>query len=127
MDRMTQSGASPSRAGRHPRARAALSGACATLLLLGSCDSATQPEPEVVCDTPGLVKADGREIPIAPNGFATVGNKIYNGTTCETFRFVGVSRPSLSFSPLGGRLANATETAADLALIKSWKANTVRL
>ena len=104
-----------------------LFGAVAAIALLAGCKDATQPEQELDCSTPGVVSADGREIPVAPNGFATVGNKIYSAATCEPFRFVGVSRPSLSFTPEGGRLAIDTAAAADFARIRSWKANTVRI
>src|SRR5215213_11783062 len=113
LDRMIRRGASPSRTAGRRRTRGQLPGVCAALALLAACQDATQPEMYVNCDTPGMVSAEGKQIPVAPNGFAAVGNKIYSAASCEPFRFLGVSRPSLSFSPEGGRLAMDTAAAAD--------------
>ena len=63
-------------------------------------------------------------VPMAPGGFATIGNKIYN-SNCATHLFHGVARPALQWSPGGDdRFVNV---AQDFALIKSWKANVVRI
>jgi endoglucanase len=74
-----------------------------------------------------VVTVGGREVPVAPGGYATVGNQIVSVDTCEPHRFVGISRPSLSFTPEGGRLASDTAAAADFAHIRRWGANTVRI
>jgi endoglucanase len=83
--------------------------------------------PELSCAGGIAVVADGEEIPVAPNGFAAVGNRIVSVATCEPFRFVGVSRPSFSFTPDGNRLGVDTTAAADFARIRGWGANTVRI
>jgi endoglucanase len=102
---------------------------CAALLLLGGCKDAVAPKPgtDYSCETPGFVTSNGEKIPVAPNGFATVGNQIIDAATCTPFRFVGVSRPSLAFTPGGDRLGSDTAAAADFARIRAWKANTVRI
>ena len=98
------------------------------ILALGACKDGVGPRPaKANCDTPGTVQANGQKIPVAPNGFAVVGNKILSSANCEPFRFVGVSRPSLSFTSDGGRLAVESETAEDFARIRGWRANTVRI
>lgn len=100
----------------------------AGLVLAGCKDSPITPptDPELRCEG-GSVIAGDRTIAVAPNGFATVGNKIVSVSTCKPFRFVGVSRPALSFSPDGGRLGIDSTTVNDFAAIRSWKANTVRI
>ncbi|HEY0093010.1 MAG TPA: cellulase family glycosylhydrolase, partial [Archangium sp.] len=79
------------------------------------------------CTTPGFVHNDTVDIPVAPNGFATVGNRIIRASDCKTHRFVGVSRPSLSFTATGQRLGDSAVTAQDFATMRTWKVNTVRI
>jgi hypothetical protein len=100
-------------------------------IILAACDGKGKtpilPEPTLNCETAGIVRADGRDIPVASNGFATVGNRIIRASDCKPFRFAGVSRPTLSFSPGGGRLQDPALAAHDFAAIRSWNANTVRI
>ncbi|HEX2095168.1 MAG TPA: cellulase family glycosylhydrolase [Longimicrobiaceae bacterium] len=95
---------------------------------LAACeDIPIDPQPiEYRCEA-GSVVADGTPIATAPGGYAVVGNQIISIATCKPFRFVGVSRPALSFSPDGGRMGIDTAAAADFARIRGWKANTVRI
>jgi hypothetical protein len=83
--------------------------------------------PDVQCDPGGTVKVDGQDVPVAPNGFFTAGNKIYSLADCSPFRFVGVARPALSYSSSGDRLGIDSAAAADFARIRGWRANTVRI
>jgi hypothetical protein len=75
----------------------------------------------------GAVEANGKTIPVAPNGFAAVGNKIISVASCQPARFVGVSRPALSFSADGGRMGVDTSMMSDFARMREWRANTVRI
>ncbi|HUP89511.1 MAG TPA: cellulase family glycosylhydrolase, partial [Longimicrobiales bacterium] len=63
--------------------------------------------------------------PRAPNGFAVVGNKILD-SQCKPIVFHGIARPSLQWNAGGDDRFN-TNAADDFALIKSWKANVVRV
>ncbi|HEX8451955.1 MAG TPA: hypothetical protein VF647_07660, partial [Longimicrobium sp.] len=74
--------------------------------------------PDVQCDPGGTVKVDGQDVPVAPNGFFTAGNKIYSLADCSPFRFVGVARPALSYSSSGDRLGIDSAAAADFARIR---------
>lgn len=80
---------------------------------------------QVSCDAAG-VRVDGSSIPVAPNGFASVGNQIFSVATCKPHRFVGVSRPPLGYAAADPRMSGAT-MAGDFARIRSWRANTVRI
>ncbi|CAA9358782.1 MAG: GH5_40 / GH5, partial [uncultured Gemmatimonadetes bacterium] len=104
-------------------AAAALSG-CE---LLGDSTGARRPSAQAECDGTGKVMLNGEQLPAAPNGFVAVGNKLLSAVDCEPTRFVGVSRPALSFSPGGGRLGVDSMTANDFAAIRKWGANTVRI
>jgi len=98
-------------------------------VLLAGCRDITRPkekEPEISCAA-GKVTVRGEEVPVAPGGYVTVGNKIISSTTCKPHRFVGISRPALEWTSWEYRLADDTAAAADFARIKSWKANVVRL
>lgn len=86
-----------------------------------------EPEPTAIRCEGGQVVAGDRTIPVAPNGYATVGNKIISVASCNPARFVGVSRPALSFSPDGGRMGVDTAMVADFQRMRAWKANTVRI
>ncbi|MBW3656676.1 MAG: hypothetical protein KY444_11290, partial [Gemmatimonadetes bacterium] len=104
-------------------AAAALSG-CE---LLGDATGPKRTAQGAQCDGTGRVTLNGQELPAASNGFVAVGNKLLSANDCKATRFVGVSRPALSFSPDGGRLSTDTEAAHDFATIRSWGANTVRI
>lgn len=120
--------APPSRALVSMSARPWARALCITALLASSaCKDAVAPEELPSCVTPGKVSYRGEEIPVAPSGYATVGNDIVNGATCKPMRFVGVGYPALSFVANGGRLGSEATAAADFAVIKSWGANTVRI
>ena len=99
------------------------------VLLLAGCgdDNPAQSPPQADCSTPGTVLVDGKAVPSAPSGYVTVGNQILRASDCQPMRFVGVSRPSLSLTADGGRLNSDTATATDFRLIRSWRANTVKL
>lgn len=106
--------------------------AAAMCLLATGCevlgDGGTGPEPAAVqCDGTGRVTVDGEVVPAAPSGFVAVGTSLLNASTCDEMRFVGVSRPPLSYSPDGGRLGMDTAAARDFANMRAWGANTVRL
>jgi hypothetical protein len=118
------------------RARALPGRACTAAVLAGivlaACDSKAktpiEPDPAALsCERAGIVRAGDREIPVAPGGFAAVGNRIIRASDCAPYRFAGVSRPTLSFSSTGGRLNNPALAAHDFANIRAWKANTVRI
>ncbi len=79
------------------------------------------------CDGTGRVTLDGEELPAAPNGFVSVGSQLLRASDCKSVRFVGMSRPALSFSPEGGRLSIDSAAAHDFAAMRAWGANTVRL
>ena len=83
--------------------------------------------PEPRCDGSGRVVLEDRELPAAPNGFVAVGNRLLDARTCAVVRFVGVARPSLSFSAGGARLGVDSAAATDFANIRAWGANTVRI
>jgi hypothetical protein len=104
-------------------AAAALSG-CE---LLGDSTGARRPTAQAECDGTGKVMLNGEQLPTAPNGFVAVGNQLLSAVDCRPTRFVGVSRPSLSFSPGGGRLGIDSMAANDFAAIRRWGANTVRI
>jgi hypothetical protein len=104
-------------------AMAALSG-CE---LLGDSTGAKPRTAQAECDGTGKVTLNGDPLPAAPNGFVGVGNKLLSVTDCRPTRFVGVSRPSLSFSTGGGRLGVDSMAANDFAAIRAWGANTVRI
>lgn len=104
-------------------AAAALSG-CE---LLGDSTGPKRTAQGAQCDGTGRVTLNGQELPAAPNGFVAAGTKLLSATDCKPMRFVGVSRPALSFSPEGGRLSMDTAAAHDFAIIRSWGANTVRI
>lgn len=72
------------------------------------------------------VEFAARAVPIAPNGFATIGNRIV-ASTCADHRFVGMARPGLQWWPSDARLADADLAAADFATMRSWGANVVRI
>lgn len=99
-------------------------------ILLTACENvslpAPPPAPEVAC-TETAVTANGNTIPVAPGGYAAVGNRVVSAASCQTFRFVGVARPVLSYTPQGDRLGDSTLAAEDFAAIRSWRANTVRI
>jgi hypothetical protein len=100
------------------------------MLALAACDVTDEPllPTDIKCDpVASTVSFGGRTINTAPNGYAAVRNQIVDVATCQPFRFVGVARPSLSFSPTGGRLGNDSAAAADFARIRGWNANTVRI
>ncbi len=90
-------------------------------------DTPSPVEPAAMTCEGGAVVVDGKSIPVAPNGYAAVGNKIISVASCQPARFVGVSRPALSFSPDGGRMGVDTAMAADFARMRAWRANTVRI
>jgi hypothetical protein len=75
--------------------------------------------------TTGPVKATGCPTtptqPIAPGGYYVNGNTVCTAAG-KSHLFHGVDRPSLEWSPFGQNLS-----AADFALMGSWKANTVRI
>lgn len=81
---------------------------------------------DVKCSGNSVTVGD-QTIATAPDGYAVVGNQIVSVATCKPFRFVGVSRPALSFSSDGGRMGIDTMAANDFAQIRAWKANTVRI
>lgn len=115
---------------RPPLFRAAGLAPALLALALAACDDPVAPDRvpvEVSCDGAGSVTVDGEVVPVAPGGFATAGNRIVHAESCEPFRFVGVSRPSFSFTPDGSRLGVDTAAAADFARIREWGANTVRI
>ena len=122
----------PAEAGMRPT-RAASRLARASLVLsavfAGACtdDKPNPIEPVAMRCEAGAVVVDDKPIPVAPNGFAAVGNKMISVASCQPARFVGVSRPALSFSPDGGRMGIDTAMAADFARIRAWRANTVRI
>ena len=63
--------------------------------------------------------------PVAPNGYAVIGNQIWSSRTCAVHRFIGAARPSLQWNAGGDdRFVNV---AQDFAVMKSWSANTVRI
>ena len=63
--------------------------------------------------------------PVAPGGYAVVGNQIISSRTCAPHRFIGAARPSLQWSAGGDdRFVNV---AQDFAAMKLWGANTVRI
>ena len=63
--------------------------------------------------------------PVAPNGYAVIGNQIWSSRTCAVHRFIGAARPSLQWTPGGDdRFVNV---AQDFATMKTWGANTVRI
>lgn len=70
------------------------------------------------------VSFSAESVPMAPGGFSTIGNQIFS-SNCQAHLFHGMARPSLQWSPGGDdRFVNV---AQDFALIKSWKANVVRI
>lgn len=110
-----------------PSARLAVAANAMLLTLLAACGDVTDSPPAALnCDTPGVVKSGDTEIPVAPGGYAAVGNKIINSATCQPHRFVGVSRPPLGYRPSDERMGGAL-AAADFATIRGWKANVVRI
>jgi endoglucanase len=124
-------GSRPSRAARS-RLRWSIGGLLAAVGLLSACGAdgpvdPVDPVEEISCDPTGSATVDGEVIPAAPHGYVTAGNQIFSLDTCEPHRFLGVSRPTLSFSPDGGRLAVDSAAAADFRRIGEWKANTVRI
>ena len=58
---------------------------------------------------------------VAPHGYATVGNAIYDSTGAPRI-FHGVNRPSLEWRPDG-----VAFSAGDFALMRDWKADLVRI
>lgn len=71
------------------------------------------------------VSFSARSAPAGPNGYSVIGNKIYDPATCQPTLFHGIARPSLE-SWYGGD-DRFTKVGEDLALMKSWGANMVRL
>ena len=65
-------------------------------------------------------------VPVAPQGYATVGNRIV-GPDCEEHRFVGVARPGLQWWPDEARLKDPTVAAAEFRAMVDWGANVVRI
>jgi endoglucanase len=63
-------------------------------------------------------------VPTAPDGFATIGNTIYNAQ-CQPHRFHGIARPALEWSATGDE--RFAKIAEDFALIRSWRADVVRI
>ena len=70
------------------------------------------------------VRFEAQSLPIAPGGFVTIGNRIYN-SDCEVHHFHGVARPSLQWTPGGDEHIATVEQ--DFALMKTWNANVVRI
>lgn len=70
-------------------------------------------------------RAEGK--PVAPGGYATVGNQIVSSVTCQPHRFAGLSRSGLEWYHAEYRLSDDTAAAADFARIRSWNANVVRI
>jgi endoglucanase len=113
----------------HSASRYAKAALVLSAVLAGACtdDKPNPIEPVTIRCEPRAVIANDKVINVPANGYAAVGNKIISVVTCQPARFVGVSRPALSFSPDGGRMGIDTAMAADFARIKGWRANTVRI
>jgi endoglucanase len=61
----------------------------------------------------------------APNGYSVIGNQIYDPGTCKPTLFHGATRPALQWSPGGDD--RFVKIGDDVAAIRSWGANVVRL
>lgn len=77
--------------------------------------------------TSASISLSGRGVPVAPRGYATVGNEIISSVTCSTHRFVGITRPGLEWNPKDERLTSEVLTGEDLARMRTWNVNTVRV
>jgi Endoglucanase len=66
-----------------------------------------------------------RSHPAAPNGFSVMGNKIYDPNSCQPLLFHGAARPSLEWWYGGDD--EFVNVNAQLALLKGWGANVLRL
>jgi endoglucanase len=98
--------------------------------LLGACSDSGDPVgpnlDDLACAA-DAVTADGTSVPVAPGGFAVVGNQIIDSGTCEPHRLVGVSLSYLAYEPAYERAMADATVAEDIAQIKSWNANVVRI
>lgn len=100
----------------------------AVALASGACGDATGPEPlaRLEC-TRDAVTAGDQTIAVAPDGYAVVGNRIISAATCEPHRFAGVSVTYLTYSPTSDRVENPALLAADLAQMRTWEVNALRI
>lgn len=72
------------------------------------------------------VRFDVSGVPVAPGGYATVGNVIY-GPDCAPHRFVGAARPGLQWWPDDARLKDPQLSSQEFQTMKSWGMNVLRL
>lgn len=100
-------------------------GVLLAIALLAGCKDVTD-APQLSCAAPGEVKVGENTIPVAPGGYATVGNQIISVESCAPHRFLGVSRPPLAYRAANVRM-NAATAAADFARMRTWKTNVVRI
>lgn len=77
--------------------------------------------------TTDAVTLEGENTPVAPGGFAVVGNTIIDSRTCKPHRLVGLSLAYLAYEKSHQRAVLDEAVAHDIRLMKSWNANVVRV